>query len=147
MQAGLHPEIRDKVPRLPSEYCTTNVFVGGSFLAHHEAVAAGRDGYAGNVLWGSDYPHVEGTYQYPRSWDDEPTTRLSLRFTFAGLPADQVRVMAGANAIDVYGLDPVSLAAVAARIGAPTVAELARPLDHVPDDGGLLAFRRHGTWH
>ncbi len=147
MQARLHPEIRQRVPRRPSEYCSTNVFVGASFLAHHEAVAAWRDGYADRLMWGSDYPHVEGTFQYPASWSDESMTRQSLRFTFGGLPAGAVRAMAGQNAAAAYGLDYPELARLASSIGAPTYEDLARPLERVPEDGGLLAFRREGTWH
>jgi hypothetical protein len=36
----------------------------------------------GTLLWGADYPHVEGTW---------PRTELALRNTFAGLPVDEVR--------------------------------------------------------
>ena len=35
---------------------------------------------------------------------------------------------------------------IAARIGAPTTADLAVPVDAVPTDGGLLAFRQVGAW-
>jgi hypothetical protein len=43
--------------------------------------------------------------------------------------------MLGGNAIDVYGLDRAALATVAARISAPTPADLAGPPpdDLVPD--------------
>jgi predicted TIM-barrel fold metal-dependent hydrolase len=146
MQAKLHPELRERVPRPPSEYCAANVFVGASFLAHHEALAAWRGGYADRILWGSDYPHVEGTFQFPGSFDEESLTRQSLRFTFAGLPGAGVRSMAGGNAAAAYGLDYARLTEVAARIGAPTYGDLATPLDRIPDGGGLLAFRTHGTW-
>ena len=46
----------------------------------------------------------------------------------------------------VYGLDPVALAAVAQRIGAPTVAEITRPLEAVPAGGSPFAFRTFGPW-
>ena len=61
--------VREHVPRLPSEYCATNVSIGASFLARFEARAAVTRGYAGNVLWGSDYPHMEGTFQCPEHAD------------------------------------------------------------------------------
>jgi predicted TIM-barrel fold metal-dependent hydrolase len=80
----------DHLTRLPSDYVHTNVFVGASFHARFEAEAAVRDGYAENVCWGSDYPHTEGSFQYPHDWNDEPTTRLSWRATYAGLPHDAV---------------------------------------------------------
>ena len=52
-------------------------------------------GYDRNVLWGSDYPHLEGTWQFTAEEDEEPQTHLSLRFTFAGLPERPVRGMVG----------------------------------------------------
>jgi hypothetical protein len=48
--------------------------------------------------------------------------------------------------VRAYGLDGPALAEVAARIGAPTTADLAVPVDDVPTDGGLLAFRQVGAW-
>jgi predicted TIM-barrel fold metal-dependent hydrolase len=136
----------DQVPKRPSEYCRTNVSIGASFLAHFEAEAAIRDGYSEQVLWGSDYPHMEGTYQHPVGDDDPSMGHLAMRYTFAGIPPDQVRRMAGENAVRVYGLDGVALAAVAARINAPTMGALATPPASIPEDGGLLAFRQFGPW-
>jgi predicted TIM-barrel fold metal-dependent hydrolase len=136
----------DQVPRPPSEYCARQVFVGSSFLAHFEAVDALEQGYADNVLWGSDYPHAEGTWQRPET-DDEPSIGLqSMRATFAGIDETSVRKMAGENAMRVYGLDPVALRAVATRIGAPSVAQVTRPLDAVPVGASPFAFRTFGPW-
>jgi predicted TIM-barrel fold metal-dependent hydrolase len=137
---------RDQVPRLPSEYCARNVSVGSSFLAHFEAEAAVRDGYVDKILWGSDYPHMEGTYQRPQHDDDPSMGLLAMRHTFAGLDAGAVRAMAGENAIRVYGLDADALSRVATRIGAPSVVELTTAIDAVPADGGSLAFRTFGPW-
>src|SRR5687768_1908126 len=137
---------RDQVPRLPSEYCARNVSVGSSFLAHFEAEAAVRDGYADKILWGSDYPHMEGTYQRPHDVDDPSMSLLAMRHTFAGLDVASVRAMAGENAVRVYGLDHDELASVAARIGAPSVTELTTPIAEIPADGGSLAFRTFGPW-
>ena len=62
-----------------------NVFIGASFLARYEAEHAVRDGYTSQVMWGSDYPHMEGTFQYPRSFDEPSVGRMAMRYTFAGL--------------------------------------------------------------
>lgn len=142
----------DYLPRPPSDYIRTNVFVGASFHAPFEAQAAVRDGYAANVCWGSDYPHTEGTFQYPETWNDEPVSRLAWRNTYSGLPHNAIAGMLGENAVRAYGLDRGALATTAARINAPTVAEIDRPLDLVPrrgDDiaGGSLAFRNGGVWN
>jgi predicted TIM-barrel fold metal-dependent hydrolase len=139
-------KISDHVPRLPSEYFASNVFIGASFMSHDEAEAAVRDGMDHNVLWGSDYPHVEGTWAGALSEDEEPMTWRALRWTFAGIDSAAVRRMAGVNAIAALGLDANALTSVARRIDAPSVAAIARPLEAVPPDGGLLAFRTFGPW-
>jgi predicted TIM-barrel fold metal-dependent hydrolase len=55
-------EMRKVVPELPSDACKRAVFIGMSFLAPFEAEHAQRDGFVEHILWGSDYPHLEGTW-------------------------------------------------------------------------------------
>jgi predicted TIM-barrel fold metal-dependent hydrolase len=136
----------NRIPRLPSEYARENVFVGASFQAHYESVAAVEQGYTSNVLWGSDYPHVEGTWQLPQDGEEIPMTHLALRTAFAGLPTDDVRAMVGLNAVDALGLDGPALTAVAERIGAPSADALVEPVAGTPEGGGHLAFRTFGPW-
>jgi hypothetical protein len=107
-------------------------------------------GLVERVLWGSDYPHSEGTWLYDpqAAVTDRPSvTRLSLANTFAGVDESEVRKMVGGNAIACYGLDPVALAHVAERIG-PKVEELTTTPDLglVPERYPGLGFRREGTW-
>ena len=138
-----------QVPRPPSEYCARQVAIGASFLSRAEAERAVTDGYVDRVLWGSDYPHMEGTYQYPgvEDFDGQVSIgRQSLRFTFAGLPEDAVRDMLGLNAARVYRLDVAALEGVARRIGAPTFADVSEPLDRVPAGASPFAFRTLGPW-
>lgn len=134
--------LRDQVPHLPSEYLHQHVYIGGSFLSRSEARTAVEEGYADRVMWGSDYPHMEGTFQV----GDVSFGRLSLRFAFAGLAEDDVRAMVGGTAAAVYGLDLHALEREAARIAAPTFAELSEPLDAVPPGGSPFAFRTMGPW-
>src|SRR5256885_9319290 len=54
-------------------------------------IYAVREGYADNVMWGSDYPHPEGSWKFPETDDEESTTRQHLRHTFAALPSEQVK--------------------------------------------------------
>jgi predicted TIM-barrel fold metal-dependent hydrolase len=127
--------IEEFAPRPPSEYWAENCFVAGSFMAHYEVEELDAVG-GKNLMWGSDYPHVEGTW---------PNTRLSLRKTFAGFPESVVRAVIGENALGVYNLDREALAAVAEKIG-PTVEELSVPL--APDEFPALrggAFREIGV--
>ena len=37
-----------------------------------------RHGYDANIVWGSDYPHVEGTFLHQDDPSAEPITQLSL---------------------------------------------------------------------
>jgi predicted TIM-barrel fold metal-dependent hydrolase len=141
--------LRKQVPERPSTYMHRNVFVGASFLSRSEAAGAVRDGYADRLMWGSDYPHVESTFQYPGTDDfegAESVGRLALRFTFAGLPEDQVRSLLGLTAAKVYGLDVDELSAVARAIDAPTFAGVSVPLDEAPVGASTLAFRTYGPW-
>jgi predicted TIM-barrel fold metal-dependent hydrolase len=61
-----------------------------------------------NIMWGSDYPHPEG------SW---PVTREQMIETFRGLPEPEVAAMLGGNAARVYDFDVEKLAPLVARIG------------------------------
>ena len=72
--------IRSTVPRPPSEYYRSNVFLGASYVAPFEVEAAVEEGYVENILWGSDYPHVEGTWAYEESEGDQNSTRAALRY-------------------------------------------------------------------
>jgi predicted TIM-barrel fold metal-dependent hydrolase len=134
--------LKRQVPRPPSEYLHRNVYIGASFLSQAEAEGAVRDGYADRVMWGADYPHMEGTFQL----GDAAHTPMSLRFTFAGTAEGVVRAMVGGTATTVYGLDPAALADVAARIDAPTFAEIDTPLEAVPAGASPFAFRTVGPW-
>jgi predicted TIM-barrel fold metal-dependent hydrolase len=105
----------------PSEYWARQCYVGASFLRPIECEQRHRIG-VDRIMWGSDYPHSEGTW---------PHTRAALRHTFAGVPEDEVRSMLGINAARVYGFDLGALDRVAADVG-PTVDEVATPLDDIP---------------
>ena len=55
--------------------------------------------------------------------------------------------MIGGNAIEVYNLDASALRDIAREIDAPTLAELATPIDAVPEAGSVTAFRSGaGGW-
>jgi hypothetical protein len=73
--------------------------------------------------------------------------RLALRNTFCDVPAEKTQRMIGENAIGVYNLDAVALQKIAEDIGAPTYDELATPIDAVPEDANIPAFRSGaGAW-
>jgi predicted TIM-barrel fold metal-dependent hydrolase len=117
------------LPLKPSEYWARQCYVGASFLRPIECElrhAIGVD----RIMWGSDYPHSEGTWPYSRE---------ALRLTFAGVPEDEVRLMLGGNAARVYGFDIDALDDIAATVG-PTVDEVATPLDAIPAGASSAAF-------
>jgi predicted TIM-barrel fold metal-dependent hydrolase len=65
-------------------------------------------------MWGSDYPHLEGTW---------PNTRKALTETFYDFAEEDIRAILGLNAANVYGFDVDALSPVAQEIG-PSIAEI-----------------------
>ncbi|MEU9197490.1 amidohydrolase family protein [Streptomyces hundungensis] len=118
----------------PSQVWRENCFVGASFMRPHEVPLRDRIGLD-KIMWGSDYPHDEGT---------TPFSREGLRIAYAGLPSEEVAAMVGGNAARVYGFDLPFLERIAARIG-PTVAEIAEPLKEIPPGATSPAFALGGS--
>jgi predicted TIM-barrel fold metal-dependent hydrolase len=114
-------QLRRALERHPDEYWTDHFFFGASFMAPRETRLRDDIGVA-NIMWGSDYPHPEGTFG---------VTAESLRHTFATAPPDDVRLMLGENAARLYGFDLAALRPVADRVG-PTVAAVHTPIDALP---------------
>ncbi|HWE68166.1 MAG TPA: amidohydrolase family protein [Acidimicrobiales bacterium] len=137
-ESDVDPDERsgDALPRHPSDYWRDNCLLSGSFLAPYE-VALRHEVGLGNLMWGSDYPHIEGTW---------PHSRESIRRTFSPVPEGETRLILGETAIGVYGFNRSALVPVAAQIG-PTPAEVAVPLtpDEIPLGRGG-AFREFGSY-
>ncbi|HEY3737021.1 MAG TPA: amidohydrolase family protein [Jatrophihabitans sp.] len=133
-RSPLYGRIREDLPRSPSEYWATNCYIGGSFIAPHEVAARHEIGLQ-NLMWGSDYPHQEGTW---------PNTLLAQRYAFSDVPEQDVRRILGLNALEVFDLDAAELQVVADRIG-PTIADIAEPVAEMPEHRGL-AFREHADF-
>lgn len=140
----------------PSYYLHHNVYVCASFMSHFEAQRAVELGLADRMLWGSDYPHREGTFLCPENDDDPSVTKLSLKEALHDIPADAAVAMAGENAIEAYGLDRDALRKVAERIGALTLDELTTPNDMsdprvaaaiISGRDGSYAFREGDALH
>jgi hypothetical protein len=131
----------DQLPRRPSEYLNTNVFLGHSllFFAPEEVKIAVRDGYASRLMWGHDYPHAEAPYRIPKDDDVETPTMLSVRRAFSATPSKVARAILGETAVEVHGLDREELGAVAKRINAMTLRQVGTPLETVPKAWEALA--------
>lgn len=82
-------------------------------------------------MWGSDYPHDEGTH---------PFTREHLRQLFSDRDEAWMRTFLAGTAAKVYDFDLDALAPIAATYG-PEVAEITKPLVDLPPDANeaLLA--------
>ena len=114
----------------PSTYWFTNCYVAASFMHPHDCARRELVG-TDRVMWGSDYPHSEGTY---------PFSREALQRTFAAVDPHDVRAMLGVTAAEVYGFDMTALQRLAKSYG-PTVEEVEAGLDTVPAGAYSLAFR------
>jgi len=125
--------LKRQVPKPPSEYMRTNVFLGSSFTPPTEVRQAIDEGFADNMLWGRDYPHGEGTYRFPESEDDPSLTAMYLRWAFGGVDIENVRQILSGAAIRAYNLDPLVLASLAEQFG-PTVSEVIGSIDHIPPE-------------
>lgn len=91
----------------PSEYFRRNIRVGSSAMSRREAELRHEIGLS-TIMWGSDYPHPEG------SW---PKTREVMIEIFRGLPEDEIAAMLGGNAAAFYQFDTEELAPIVERIG------------------------------
>jgi hypothetical protein len=90
---------------------------GLSFM--HRAEVEHRDEIGvDKMCFGRDYPHGESTW---------PNTMDYYKLLFHGVPEDDTRKILGENAIDFLGLNRPALTEVAARIAAPSIAEITAP--------------------
>jgi hypothetical protein len=90
---------------------------------------------ADRFMWGSDYPHDEGT---------NPYTREHLRQIFAEVGEDELRVILAGNAAKLYDFNLDALAPLAEKYG-PTVAEVAEPLRALPDNPNSALLKGAGV--
>jgi uncharacterized protein len=68
-----------------------------TFEEDRAGVVLAREGVlnADRVMWGSDYPHTEGTF---------PHSREAIAKDFAGVPEAMVYKLVAGNAASLYGL-------------------------------------------
>lgn len=120
------------LPKSATEYVEQNVWFGISFPQRADIEVA-RSGIVGldKFMWGSDYPHDEGTYPY---------TREALRQVFSDWPEEDLRKILGENAAELYDFDLDALAPRAAQLG-PRVSEVATPLTELPPEPNEALLR------
>lgn len=104
---------KDGLSMRPGEYLDRNCFLAASTPTMDDIERRHEIG-VGNILWGNDLPHPEGTYPHTRRW---------IADRFGDVDPTETRQILGDNAITLYGFDRDRLAEVADRIG-PTVADV-----------------------
>jgi predicted TIM-barrel fold metal-dependent hydrolase len=100
-------DYRSHLSMKPSEYFIRNIGVGASCAKRADMEVCsflGKD----KLMWGSDYPHPEGTW---------PETENRLAENFSGFPEEDIRKLLGENAIAWYGMSREALKPIADRIG------------------------------
>jgi predicted TIM-barrel fold metal-dependent hydrolase len=98
----------------PSEYFARQCYFGASMLTPEDCALRHEIG-VDKLMWGSDYPHLEGTW---------PHTMESLQATFGQVESEQeVRDILGLNAARVFGFDVEAMSKIADRIG-PSLDEV-----------------------
>lgn len=100
-------DFRSHLSMSPTAYFRRNVALGASCMPRADALSSADIGDA-QLMWGSDYPHPEGTF---------PHTREQMIDTFKGLDEDTIGALLGGNAMRFYGFDQDKLTGIAAEIG------------------------------
>ncbi|MEZ5569298.1 MAG: amidohydrolase family protein [Halioglobus sp.] len=106
--SGKLGDFRSHLTMPPSDYFRRNCWIGASALFDEGSTAVRHEIGIDRVMWGTDYPHPEG------SW---PKTREKLLTYMKGLPETEIEAMLGGNALHCYQLDADALNALASRIG------------------------------
>jgi predicted TIM-barrel fold metal-dependent hydrolase len=105
--------IQETAKLKPSEYFERQCYIGASFMGPHESAIRHEIGLD-RLMWGADFPHVEGTW---------PRTRRSLARCFEGVPIAEVQTILTDTSAAVYGFDVEALQPLADRV-CPSVTEL-----------------------
>jgi predicted TIM-barrel fold metal-dependent hydrolase len=109
----LGKQLTKQLSMRPSEYFDRNCFIGASNTRRRELARRYEIG-VGNIMWGNDFPHPEGTWPHTREW---------LSKAFCDIPVDETQQILGSNAAECYHFDTDALRPLADRVG-PTPEEL-----------------------
>ena len=112
-------DIREVVKHRPSQYWARQCWLGSSLLSRAE-VERRHDIGVDKMMFGTDYPHHEGAWQYGTS------NYIQATFGAVGVPEDEARLMLGETIARVYGFDLEKLKPIADRIG-PRPSQLLVP--------------------
>ncbi|MGI8661984.1 MAG: amidohydrolase family protein [Acidimicrobiales bacterium] len=136
-KTGATGEIRygaDQVlPHSATDYFRQSCWMGVSQPGPDDAAARHEIGID-RFMWGSDYPHDEGT---------APFTRENLRVLFHDTDPNELHQILATNTAELYDFDLRALAPLAEQYG-PTVGEIATPLTTMPDKPNEALLRASG---
>jgi predicted TIM-barrel fold metal-dependent hydrolase len=118
------------LPKSATEYFHQNCWMGVSQPGPADADARYEIGLD-RFMWGSDYPHDEGTGPY---------TREHLRQLFHDTDPDELQQILARSAADLYEFDLDALRPLAEKYG-PTVAEIQEPLTELPEQPNEALLR------
>ena len=118
------------LPRSATEYFNQNCWVGASFPAPLDAEARKMMG-PDRFMWGSDYPHDEGT---------PPYSKEHLRQVFHRVGEPEMRRILAENAAKLYDFDLQKLEPLAEQYG-PSIEEIAQPLEALPENPNRALLR------
>jgi predicted TIM-barrel fold metal-dependent hydrolase len=127
----LGKQLTAHLSRRPSEYFDRNCYIGASNTRRRELARRYEIG-VGNLMWGNDFPHPEGTWPHTREW---------LRSAFHDIPVDETQQMLGGNAAACYHFDTAALVPLADRFG-PTPEDLGQSGDDLEKWSSLAAAGR-----
>ena len=114
---------------LPSEYFDRNIKIGASNTRRRELGRRYEIG-VGNIMWGNDFPHPEGTWPY---------TREFLKDRFWDIPIDETEQMLGLNQAEFYGFDVETLCGPSPTASGRRPPTSARPTHRWPPSGSPTA--------
>jgi predicted TIM-barrel fold metal-dependent hydrolase len=85
---------KPKLEMAPSDYCRRQV----QATFQEDPVAVANRHYTGlhSLMWGSDYPHWEGTW---------PRSQAAVEEVFAGVPDDEIDQIVRTNAVETFKFD------------------------------------------
>jgi predicted TIM-barrel fold metal-dependent hydrolase len=109
----LGKELTAHLSMRPSGYFDRNCYIGASNTRRRELGRRYEIG-VGNIMWGNDFPHPEGTWPHTREW---------LRNAFNDIPVEETQQILGANAASCYQFDIDALRPLAQKVG-PTPEDL-----------------------
>jgi predicted TIM-barrel fold metal-dependent hydrolase len=118
------------LPLTATEYFSRNCWVAVSQPKAPDVAAILQLGLD-RFMWGSDYPHDEGT---------APFTREHLRQLFHAWPQADLENFLGRTVADVYDFDLAALEPLGEQWG-PTVSEMQEPLVDLPADANEALVR------